>query len=106
MELKRLVAQTQEREIEARQKELAMQMKREKEREQIQQQREREKEHMKQQFELDTLKLQQQLDDNQRDSTSRSNQAFYVAKHIRLVPPFQEKDVYQYFLHLRKLPVI
>ena len=57
---------------------------------------------MQQQFELDKLKLQQQMAANQRDSTSRSNQTFDVAEHIHLVPPFQEKDVVQYSLHLEK----
>ena len=27
---------------------------------------------------------------------------FDVTKHIRLVPPFQEKEVDKYFLHLKK----
>ena len=58
---------------------------------------------MQQQLELQKLKLQQQLDDNQRVNASRSNQAFDVAKHIHLVPPFQEKDVEQYFLHFEKI---
>ena len=30
-----------------------------------------------------------------------SSKTFDVAKHIRLVPPFQEKEVDKYFLHLR-----
>ena len=28
---------------------------------------------------------------------------FGVTKHIRLVPPFQEKEVYKYFLHFEKV---
>ena len=28
---------------------------------------------------------------------------FDVTKHIRLVPPFQEKEVYKYFLHFEKV---
>ena len=28
---------------------------------------------------------------------------FYVTKHIRLVPPFQEKEVDKYFLHFEKV---
>ena len=28
---------------------------------------------------------------------------FDVTKHIRLVPPFQEKEVDKYFLHFEKL---
>ena len=38
---------------------------------------------MQQQFEFKKLRLQQHLDDNQKDNTTRSNQAFDVAKHKR-----------------------
>ena len=32
-----------------------------------------------------------------------SGKSFDVTKHIRLVSPFQEKDVYKYFLHFEKV---
>ena len=32
-----------------------------------------------------------------------SSQHFDVAKHIKLVPPFKEKEVDQYFLHFEKI---
>ena len=31
-----------------------------------------------------------------------TSKVFYVRKHIRLVPPFQEKKVNKYFLHFEK----
>ena len=70
---------------------------------QMQQQAKERELQKQQQFELEKLRLQHQLDNNHRDNTSKSNQEFDVAKHIRLVPPFQEKDIDQYFHILRKL---
>ena len=37
--------------------------------------------------------------------TSTSAPQFDVSKHIRFVPPFQEKEVDKYFLHYEKLRV-
>jgi hypothetical protein len=34
---------------------------------------------------------------------SKSSPYFDVTKHIKLVPPFQEKEVDQYFLHFEKI---
>ena len=32
-----------------------------------------------------------------------TSKTFDVTKHIRLIPPFQEKEVDQYFLHFEKV---
>ena len=38
-----------------------------------------------------------------RHSPSDKASAFDPARNIRLVPPFQEKEVYKYFAHLEKV---
>jgi len=55
-----------------------------------------------QNHELEMKKLE--LASNQGHSEfSHNSQKFDVTKHIRLVPPFQEKDVDKYFLHFEKI---
>ena len=42
----------------------------------------------------------------QREDTSESThvkQVFYVVKHIRTVPPFQEKQIDKYCMHFEKV---
>ena len=41
----------------------------------------------------------------QTKSTNLNSQTFDVSKHIRLVPPFQEKDVDKYFTHFEKVAI-
>ena len=36
-------------------------------------------------------------------SSQKSSEKFNVAKYIKLVPPFQEADVDEYFLHFEKV---
>ena len=43
------------------------------------------------------------MQDKVTTKTSDVGTHFYVTKHIRLVPPFQEKEVDKYFLHFEKV---
>ena len=77
------------------------------EREKIELEREREREREErqiklQQIELQKLELQVQTKDRQQ-SESPSSSKFDITKHIRMVPPFQEREVDKYFLHFEKV---
>ena len=52
----------------------------------------------KEKLELEKLRLKQDS-----DKFEALEKKFDVTKHIRLVPPFQEKEVDQYFLHFEKV---
>ena len=80
-----------EREREERQRE-----EREKEREREREEREKERE-----FQLRMREIEMQERTNQPKQKIEYN--FDVTKHIRLVPPFQEKKVDKYFLHFEKV---
>ena len=69
---------------------------REKEREREREEREKERE-----FQLRMREIEMQERANQPKQKIEYN--FDVAKHIRLVPPFQEKEVDKYFLHFEKV---
>uniref|UniRef100_A0A8W8MZ15 Integrase catalytic domain-containing protein n=1 Tax=Magallana gigas TaxID=29159 RepID=A0A8W8MZ15_MAGGI len=74
---------------------------REQEREYEKERSEREHEHaltMKQ-LEFDTQRLKRE----EAEANARSKPDFDVAKNIRLVPKFQEKDVDKYFIHFEKV---
>ena len=51
--------------------------------------------------EIELRKLELQL--SQTKSTGDSRPYFDVTKHIRMVPPFQEREVDKYFLHFEKV---
>ena len=80
-----------EREREERERE-----EREKEREREREEREKERE-----FQLRMREIEMQERANQPKQKIEYN--FDVTKHIRLVPPFQEKEVDKYFLHFEKV---
>ena len=80
-----------EREREERERE-----EREKEREREREEREKERE-----FQLKMREIEMQERANQPKQKIEYN--FDVTKHIRLVPPFQEKEVDKYFLHFEKV---
>lgn len=67
--------------------------------------REREREErefrLKQQ-ELELKKLEIQAKADNPSGTSKSS-VFDFTKHIRMVPPFQEREVDKYFLHFEKV---
>ena len=78
---------------------------REKEREREEREREREREIELKKFELQNkqeLELKK-LETESKVSHTDSEYKFDVTKFIRLVPPFQERDVDQYFLHFEKI---
>ena len=75
---------------------------REREREEREREREREKrEEKEREFQLRMRETEMQERANQPKQKIEYN--FDVTKHIRLVPPFQEKEVDKYFLHFEKV---
>ena len=86
-----------EREWKEREKERERE-EREKEREREREREEREKER---EFQLKMREIEMQERANQ--SKQKIEYNFDVTKHIRLVPPFQEKEVDKYFLHFEKV---
>ena len=93
-------------EMEEREKEKQREMEREKlERaEKLEIEKERlEIEKEKLQFELKMKELELQGKSKSKSLPLASSMVFDVTKHIRLVPPFQEKEVDKYFLHFEKV---
>ena len=74
---------------------------REKEREREREEREREEREKEREFQLRMREIEMQERANQPKQKIEYN--FDVTKHIRLVPPFQEKEVDKYFLHFEKV---
>ena len=74
---------------------------REREREREREEREREEREKEREFQLRMREIEMQERANQPKQKIEYN--FDVAKHIRLVPPFQEKEVDKYFLHFEKV---
>ena len=103
--------------MEEREKEKQREMEREKlEHEKLRlemEEREREKERERQErIEIEKEKLEFQLKMKQLELQDKTkpkslpldtSKTFDVTKHIRLVPPFQEKEVDKYFLHFEKV---
>ena len=90
---KELKFQIRQLEIQEREKEREWE-ERQKERERKERERERE-------FQLRMREIEMQERANQPKQKIEYN--FDVTKHIRLVPPFQEKEVDKYFLHFEKV---
>ena len=96
-----------EREEREREREREEREEREKERERERQEREKERERERQErekereFQLRMREMEMQERANQPKQKIEYN--FDVTKHIRLVPPFQEKEVDKYFLHFEKV---
>ena len=94
-----------EREREERERERERE-EREREREREEREREREREEREErekerEFQLRMREIEMQERANQPKQKIEYN--FDVTKHIRLVPPFQEKEVDKYFLHFEKV---
>ena len=89
-----------EREREKREREREKERDRE-EREEREKIREREERQKEREFQLRMREIEMQERANQPKQKIVYN--FDVAKHIRLVPPFQEKEVDKYFLHFEKV---
>ncbi|CAB4026302.1 Hypothetical predicted protein, partial [Paramuricea clavata] len=73
--------------------------KREWERERI----EKEREFRLREQELELRKLELEVQAKGQNLRVNSGQKFDVTKHVRMVPPFQEREVDQYFLHFEKI---
>ena len=88
--------------IQERQKEREREREREREeREEREKEREREERQKEREFHLRMREIEMQERANQ--SKQKIEYNFDVTKHIRLVPPFQEKEVDKYFLHFEKV---
>ena len=85
----------EEKEKEREEREKESERERERERE------EREEREKEREFQLRMREIEMQERANQPKQKIEYN--FDVAKHIRLVPPFQEKEVDKYFLHFEKV---
>ena len=106
-----------QREMEERQKEKQREMEERLEKEILEKQREleerlaKEKLEQEERIEVEKEKLQYSLKMKELELSSKSmppvsfdpSKVFDVTKHIRLVPPFQEKEVDKYFLHFEKV---
>ena len=64
---------------------------------------EKEREFRLREQELELKKLELQVQANAQSSIVSSGEKFDVTKHVRMVPPFQEREVDQYFLHFEKI---
>ena len=87
-----------EREREEREREREREEREERENERGRERQEREKER---EFQLKMREIEMQERANQPKQKIEYN--FDVTKHIRLVPPFQEKEVDKYFLHFERV---
>ena len=106
-----------QREMEERQKEKQREMEERLEKERLEKQREleerlaKEKLEQEERIEVEKEKLQYSLKMKELELSSKSmppvsfdpSKVFDVTKHIRLIPPFQEKEVDKYFLHFEKV---
>ena len=99
----RLEMEEQEKENQREHEKLRLEMEeREREKERERQERiEIEKEKINFQLKMKELELQEKTKPN--ILPLDTSKTFDVTKHIRLVPPFQEKDVDKYFLHFEKV---
>ncbi|CAH3156176.1 unnamed protein product, partial [Pocillopora meandrina] len=61
------------------------------------------KEKLAYQHEIEMMKLAIQTKFGVGSGSEKHSENFVVTKHIRLVPPFQEKDINKYFLHFEKI---
>ena len=89
----------EEREKEREKERELLQFQREKEERDREREREKEERDRELQIRLKELEIQAKIE----NSAVKSNPQFDVTRNIRLVPPFQEKEVDKYFLHFEKV---
>ena len=96
-----------EREEREREREREEREETEKERERERQEREKERERERQEIEKERefqLRMREiEMQERANQPKQKIEYSFDVTKHIRLVPPFQEKEVDKYFLHFEKV---
>ena len=102
-QIRQLEIQEREKEREWEEREKEREREREREREEREKERGREREERKKEreFQLRMREIEMQERANQLKQKIEYN--FDVTKHIRLVPPSQEKEVDKYFLHFEKV---
>ena len=101
MEREREREERKEREKEREREREREEREKEREREREREEREREEREKGKEFQLRMREIEMQERANQPKQKIEYN--FDVTKHIRLVPPFQEKEVDKYFLHFEKV---
>ena len=99
MEVKSDAGRLKELEMLTREKELDMQMKLEREK----MERDREIEGMKMQMEREKMEHDRELQLKLKEIEMARNDRFDISKHVRFVPPFQDKEVDNYFLLFEKV---
>ena len=104
LEFKKLEREEKEREREEKEREREREREKERERErEFERERERERERDRQhELEMKKLEIESSVT-HSRFSHVRVSDNFDVTKHIKLVPPFHEKEVDKYFLHFEKI---
>ena len=126
LEIKLKLEEMQDRKLEREREERQLERKRERQKEERQWQIEREKEERQLEREKEDRQLEREKEERQLEREklefqikmrelevrervnqieSRKSSHFDVTKNIRLVPPFQEKEVDKYFLHFEKVAV-
>ena len=103
-QIRQLEIQEREKEREWKERERRKEKGKEREREEREERekiREREERQKEREFQLRMREIEMQERANQQKQKIEYN--FDVTKHIRLVPPFQEKEVDKYFLHFEKV---
>ena len=113
LELKKLEMQAEKEKTELEMKKLEMEERREKEKLELEMKKlemekklemQERKEREDREFELKKLEMTLAIEAKDKHSGVKSEgDKFDVAKNVRLVPPFQEQNVDQYFLHFEKL---
>ena len=76
---------------------------REREREEREKEREREREEREKEREFQLRMREIEMQERANQPKQKIEYNFNVTKHIRFVPPFQEKEVDKYFLHFEKV---
>ena len=86
-----------------REREERKEREKEREREEREKEREREREEREKEREFQLRMREIEMQERANQPKQKIEHSFDVTKHIRLVPPFQEKEVDKYFLHFEKV---
>ena len=104
LQIRQLEREEREKEWEReREREERKEREKEREREEREKEREREREEREKEREFQLRMREIEMQERANQSKQKIEYNFDVTKHIRLVPPFQEKEVDKYFLHFEKV---
>ena len=102
-QIRQLEIQEREKEREWEEREKEREREREREREEREKERGREREERKKEREFQLRMREIEMQERANQPKQKIEYNFDVTKHIRLVPPSQEKEVDKYFLHFEKV---